>query len=389
LQEAPQIVVFPQVEVDKFESKCYQVHVFLVPKATENEFKTPSDTDDVFDHPNYAGSRSIFGRGAECENCRIRPPYDIVIDVTHKLRDLQLSRYDAAVKVLLVETTSSDNAFVESAQTPLPDPLLTGPLFEDSKGELTQTNRESQSSDEVAALQRYLKRFGYYDDEVDGDFGPVTNQAVQDFQEASGLKPTGVVDAATKHAITSMKRCSNVDPFAKNNIKDEKSASVDYGDKYDLTYSVGESPGYLDRSKVLDCIANTVKQWSDACAVTLTYVDGADEKSNDSDIWIEWSDKTLHRENVLRFDGAGGVLGEGGHGFVLLDSAERWVIGIDEHLEKSKDVSDLNDPNTWYRGQPTISLYHTAPYYAPHKTTLTEVDKRIAVDGWGESRKKT
>lgn len=404
LREMPHLVVFPQVRVDQFESKCYQIHVFLLPKGSEDDFKAPTTIDAALTHPNYAGSRSIFGRGAECENCKTREPYDIVIDVSHKLREMRLSRYKAVVKVLLVETTNSEEVFLELNQTPLPTPLLTGSLFEDKESHLSQTNRQSQSSEEVAALQRYLKRFGYYDEEVDGDFGPVTEQAVKDYQQASGLQVTGTANPQTKLSISRKKRCSNVDGFANNKVKDEKSLAVDYGYKSNLTYSIGVSPGYLPRDKVLWCIQTAAKQWADACEITMTYIDSSDEKSNSSDIWYEWSDHTLHEKNVLRFDVNSGVLGEGGNGFVALDSAERWVIGVDENLQMTNDVSSLDDPDTWIRGQPAVSLFHTvlhetghalgldhannlaqlmAPFYNPERTTLTEGDKERAVAAWG------
>ncbi|ETO18383.1 hypothetical protein RFI_18882 [Reticulomyxa filosa] len=365
-----ELVVFPQVRVDQFESKCYQIHVFIVAKESENEFKTPTTIDEALHHPNYAGSRSIFGRGAECENCTTRDPYDIVIDVSHKLRELQLSRYKAAVKVLLLETTNEEEVFLDIAATPLPTPLLTGSLFEDRQSELNQANRQSQTSEEVAAMQRYLKRFGYYNDEIDGDFGPVTEQAVKNFQKASGLEITGLGDAVTKKTMTNAKRCSNVDGFSNNDMKDEQSLAVDYGEKTNLTYSIWVSPGYLNREKVVWCIQMATEQWADACDITMTYIDSSDEKSSAADIWYEWSDHTLHQKNVLRFDGNGGVLGEGGNGFVTFDSAERWVIGVDEKLEATTDVSSLDDPQTWIRGQPAISLYHTALHETGHALGL-------------------
>src|SRR5690242_16056044 len=52
-------------------------------------------------------------------------------------------------------------------------------------------------SQRVREVQRRLKRLGYHTGPVDGLYGPLTRSAVQWFQIKHGLKPTGVVAAAT------------------------------------------------------------------------------------------------------------------------------------------------------------------------------------------------
>ena len=56
-------------------------------------------------------------------------------------------------------------------------------------------------SEEVTALQEYLKEAGYLTGTVDGSYGRGTQTAVSEFQKANGLEPTGVADAETISAI--------------------------------------------------------------------------------------------------------------------------------------------------------------------------------------------
>lgn len=63
---------------------------------------------------------------------------------------------------------------------------------------------------EVAQLQEALGRFGYLDSQgralaKDGDFGPHTQQAVQAYQQAHGLKADGVVGPQTLEALAKSK----------------------------------------------------------------------------------------------------------------------------------------------------------------------------------------
>src|ERR1700730_7314496 len=50
------------------------------------------------------------------------------------------------------------------------------------------------SNDQVQAVQSTLRRLGYYPGQVDGIFGPETQRAVQSYQSANQLPPTGQPD---------------------------------------------------------------------------------------------------------------------------------------------------------------------------------------------------
>jgi hypothetical protein len=70
---------------------------------------------------------------------------------------------------------------------------------------LAQMSRNDHGSDAAEFnVQSRLADLGYYPSEyIDGWFGPVTEQAVRDFQAANGLEVTGEVDAATLEAMNS------------------------------------------------------------------------------------------------------------------------------------------------------------------------------------------
>jgi peptidoglycan hydrolase-like protein with peptidoglycan-binding domain len=53
------------------------------------------------------------------------------------------------------------------------------------------------SSDFVMSLQRELKRAGYDPGATDGRMGPMTRRALERFQQAQGLSPTGEADIPT------------------------------------------------------------------------------------------------------------------------------------------------------------------------------------------------
>jgi peptidoglycan hydrolase-like protein with peptidoglycan-binding domain len=53
----------------------------------------------------------------------------------------------------------------------------------------------------VSDIQRELSRRGYYDGQVDGKYGPRTDAAIRDFEQASGLRPSTEPNEALLRAI--------------------------------------------------------------------------------------------------------------------------------------------------------------------------------------------
>ncbi|MCC8120992.1 MAG: spore cortex-lytic enzyme [Oscillospiraceae bacterium] len=63
------------------------------------------------------------------------------------------------------------------------------------------TYRVGSAGEQVEIIQEKLKRWGYYDGQVDGIFGSATEQAVRYFQRSNGLTEDGIVGAATLKAL--------------------------------------------------------------------------------------------------------------------------------------------------------------------------------------------
>src|SRR5690606_6300789 len=77
-------------------------------------------------------------------------------------------------------------------RTTMPDlPAVQGTLARGAHGE------------PVRQVQERLSELGYRTGPADGDFGPMTQGAVRDFQTANGLETTGAVDTATRERLFS------------------------------------------------------------------------------------------------------------------------------------------------------------------------------------------
>ncbi|MFH1493094.1 MAG: peptidoglycan-binding domain-containing protein [Candidatus Omnitrophota bacterium] len=50
-------------------------------------------------------------------------------------------------------------------------------------------------------IQSALKNAGFYDGDIDGKIGPLTEKAIKECQEANGLKPDGVVGQMTQKIL--------------------------------------------------------------------------------------------------------------------------------------------------------------------------------------------
>lgn len=65
------------------------------------------------------------------------------------------------------------------------------------------------SGDKVAELQKRLQELGYYEGEIDGQFGPGTKAAVIDFQRMNGLDADGLAGTETLSLLRSQEAKPN------------------------------------------------------------------------------------------------------------------------------------------------------------------------------------
>lgn len=96
-------------------------------------------------------------------------------------RTLEIER--AATPTPTADVRSMLMVTLDPANTPAPTPML---LKTGVKG------------DEVTRLQQRLKELGYYNGEVDGQYGPGTAEAVRVFQAQHGLDSDGIAGEATR-----------------------------------------------------------------------------------------------------------------------------------------------------------------------------------------------
>ena len=67
--------------------------------------------------------------------------------------------------------------------------------------EEAQAEAKQWVSDYVSAIQTDFRAIGYYRGDIDGVYGPMTIEAVEQFQQDQGLPVTGLVDPATQAAL--------------------------------------------------------------------------------------------------------------------------------------------------------------------------------------------
>ncbi|KAF1716007.1 hypothetical protein CSC74_12630 [Pseudoxanthomonas yeongjuensis] len=128
--------------------------------------------------------------------------------ITPQQAGLALEQMRTQYQANIARGLSSDAAYrglsgEASAQAPQPQIQSQGP----AAATLLATGTRGP---EVVQLQEALGRFGYLDSQgralaKDGDFGPRTQQAVQAYQQAHGLKSDGVVGPQTLEALAKSK----------------------------------------------------------------------------------------------------------------------------------------------------------------------------------------
>lgn len=71
--------------------------------------------------------------------------------------------------------------------------------------------KEGDEGPDVAILQQKLKELSFYDGEIDGLFGPATEEAVKKFQSKNGLLVDGIVGSSTYNVLPKNNLLSRMD----------------------------------------------------------------------------------------------------------------------------------------------------------------------------------
>jgi len=106
------------------------------------------------------------------------------------------------VKDALVPTTKPVEA-TDSAPAPamVPRPRPADPVSAPAPAKVSAPSGSRTPGEIIGDIQRELVRRGYYDGVVDGLYGPKTDAAIRDFEQAAGLKPSTEPNEALLQAM--------------------------------------------------------------------------------------------------------------------------------------------------------------------------------------------
>ena len=371
LREPPDYALFRGLDLGLavFQDAAYFLHVFVVPTEEAADFSPPLVPIPRDDHAYYAGSGSIFGgKGERCANCASGKKVDVTVDVTRALRrELKRGRKDVVLFTLVVDANTDELVVLDADTTEtlgIPLPELVGPWY--APGDVVPDLNEATdkaapgAKDMTRQLQKMLKNFGYYEGEVDADFGEMTTQAVKTFQDVNKLLQDGVVGPKT---LGILKKVRN--DVAKD-IGDRDEARVAAGQW--LKYTVGPAPGYLDRRAILAEVDAAFGQWAAAGGFRAERVDDA----GDAKIAVTWA-----APEASSFDGPGGSLARADANSVVFDFHEDWLLqGM-----KNRPGAFFFLPVMLHEVGHCLGLTHSAeyrdvmsPYYVANHVNLTDND---------------
>ena len=189
--------------------------------------------------------------------------------------------------------------------------------------------RRGSTGDDVSAVQKRLKQWGYYSGAVDGIYGYATERAVRWFQEKNGLQVDGVVGEKTAAAM-GLRLSSAVSSAT-------KPAS---GDVYLLAqciYSESRGEPYKGQVAVGAVVLNRVKSSAFPNSISgVIYQKGAFSAVDDGQINLTPNDSALKaaRDAMNGWDPTGGCL----YYYNPAKTSNRWirsrpiVVRIGEHV---------------------------------------------------------
>lgn len=94
--------------------------------------------------------------------------------------------------------------------------------------------KQGARGSDVTALQQRLKELGYFQGNVTGYFGPLTQDAVTRFQQAMGLLPDGIVGSSTQNSLNNWRVQSRSLPVNARNSSERLWRLGDRGEQITL-----------------------------------------------------------------------------------------------------------------------------------------------------------
>eukprot|EP00928_Gymnodinium_smaydae_P030757 TRINITY_DN22780_c0_g1_i1.p1 TRINITY_DN22780_c0_g1~~TRINITY_DN22780_c0_g1_i1.p1 ORF type:complete len:1085 (-),score=111.19 TRINITY_DN22780_c0_g1_i1:65-3229(-) len=320
MREEPVFAAFVKVDVLQLNYKSYLLHVFLMPKGEGASWSIPDGGPETWPESQYyAGNGSIFGgKGLDCTNCIEKGPITVFVEVQETLLKLGLSRYTADIRVICED---EEGVISKLEETPVPAPVLVGPMFDSMDTSLVSLGSEwdaAATDGNVEQLQKVLHRLGWEPGLIDGKFGPKTEDALKRFQMFVGLQVDGVAGPLTKAQLNEMRH----DQLPDGGVASAAKARFAPGSV--IGVSVGILPGYLEHRKeeALNEIMSCFELWGEAMSVHFTY----SPTPLHAEFHIDFEDLSRVGEAHDLVARAGGQLAEATSQGVILDAAERWLL---------------------------------------------------------------
>ena len=386
--------IIPNIKVSEVLGGTYVFYVFVFGKKSKNfqEFVAPAQLNQVnTSSVNFGSTSLIFSKGKDCATCANQPAFDLTIDITKTMRNLNLSVEDAVLEIFVASPQlANKDGFARLKDTNLPAAYIAGSLFGGSK----DINKQAIKG---------LKEFNLHPENVDNAYDKATfEKSVKLFQKSTGvLEVNGKMDSNSQAVLTSKKRCLNKDYMFEEKEQSKNTINIinnimsnDKSKRYIVHYVVGFNPSNVKRDNVLKCVLNAFNVWntgiSDKNLITFARLPNYYKDKNKADIIIRFSHNRgfLANKHSLFFDGTGRG-GKLARTFVNPDNKDQCIIELDRRERWSTEISPNEIKNDeislfatlLHQIGHVLGLSHSidhknvmSPYYDANKTQLTQND---------------
>lgn len=209
-------------------------------------------------------------------------------------------------------------------------------------------------------------------------FGPNTEGHLRRYQKTLGLVVDGVAGQVTKYRLSLPRHDFSKDLFAENDAPD-----IPWEDKSTIKYSLGISPGYLDRTQLLKEIGSAFQAWSDLLGLEAK-IEAIDKEDDAAHVRIRFVDFALKGGSSFALDRPGRELATARADFIHFDASEKWSLqgdavtnGNGSFMCMSACIHQVGHVFGFGHVADEKSVMHAL--YSPDKTELTTVDEQLLV----------